>query len=297
VNDDLRSYFRGFSISLRARNKSPRTVESYLLAAEQLAAFLDTHDHPTALCDIRRRHVEEFMAVTLETRAPATAAHRYASLQQFFRWAVGEGEIDTSPMDGMSKPRIPDKPVPVLTDEQLRALLDTVKGTTFEDRRDAAILRLFIDTGARLSEIAELTLHDVDLDRQQLVTVVKGRHTQVKFFGARTAQALDRYERARRRHRLADLDWFWLSLKGRLSASGIRQMVKRRALEAGIGHVHPHQFRHTFAHRWLSEGGNEGDLQRLMGWKDRQMLDRYGSSTAQGRAKEAHQRMRLGDRL
>jgi len=295
--DDLRSYLRSFTISLRARNKSPRTVESYVLATSQLADFLEDHDLPTNLDEIERRHIEEYIATVLETRAPATAAHRYASMQQFFKWAVAEEEIDKSPMDGMSKPTIPDQPIPMLTDDDLRALLDTVKGSGFEERRDTAIIRLFIDTGARLSEIADLTLGDIDLDRQQLVVVVKGHHVQVKYFGAKTAQAIDRYERSRRTHRYTDLDWWWLSLKGRLSGSGIRQMIKRRAEEAGLDHVHPHMFRHTFAHRWLSEGGNEDDLQRLMGWKDRQMLDRYGKSGAIARAKDAHGRMRLGDRL
>lgn len=293
----MRDYLRGFTISLKARNKSPRTVESYVFAANQLADFLEAHDHPTALGDVQRRHVEQFIASVLEDRAPATAAHYYSSLQQFFKWTVGEGELETSPMAGMEKPRIPDQPIPLLGDDDLRAMLDTVKGQGFDERRDAAIIRLFIDTGARLSEIADLKLGDIDLDRQQIMTVVKGRHLQVKYFGAKTAQALDRYERIRRRHRYADLDWWWLAMKGRLSASGVRQAIKRRAREAELEHVHPHMFRHTFAHRWLSEGGNEGDLQRLMGWKDRQMLDRYGASGATARAKEAHNRMRLGDRL
>jgi site-specific recombinase XerD len=297
VTDHLLTYLRGFTISLRARNKAPRTVESYVLAVEQLADSLEAHGHPTALGEIRRKHIEEFIADTLQTRAPATAAHRYSSIQQFWRWAVDEGEIDNNPMTGMKKPKIPDKPVPMLSEDNLRDLLEVSKGTGFEERRDTAILWLFIDTGARLSEIAELKVGDIDLDRQQLVTVVKGQHVQVKYFGARTAQALDRYERARRRHRLAHLDWLWLSLKGRLSASGIRQMMQRRAAQAGIEHIHPHQFRHTFAHRWLSEGGSEGDLQRLMGWKDRQMLDRYASSGATARARDAHVRMGLGDRL
>lgn len=295
--DDMRDYLRGFSISLKARNKAPRTVESYVFAANQLADFLEKHDHPTALSDIKRRHVEEFIGSVLETRAPATAAHYYSSLQQFFKWAVAEDELDRSPMDGMEKPKIPDQPVPVLSDDDLKALLATVNGAGFEERRDAAILRLFIDTGARLSEIADLTLANVDLDRQQITTVVKGQHIQVKYFGAKAAQALDRYERIRRRHRYSDLDWLWLAMKGRLSPSGVRQAIKRRAKQAGIDGIHPHMFRHTFAHRWLSEGGNEGDLQRLMGWKDRQMLDRYGASGATARARDAHARMRLGDRL
>jgi integrase len=61
----------------------------------------------------------------------------------------------------------------------------------------------------------------------------------------------------------------WMGLKGPMTASGIRQMVKRRARQAGIGDVHPHQRRHTFAHRWLSDGGNGQDLMRLVGWRSR----------------------------
>lgn len=160
-----------------------------------------------------------------------------------------------------------------------------------------ALIRMFIDTGARLSEIANLKVEDIDLDRQQVVTLVKGQHLAVKYFGVKTAQALDRYERVRRRHRHASSEWLWLGEKGRLTGSGVAQVLKRRSRMAGIPHVNPHRFRHTFAHRWLADGGNEGDLVRLMGWKDRQMLDRYGSSAAQGRAQESHRRMGPGDRL
>lgn len=84
---------------------------------------------------------------------------------------------------------------------------------------------------------------------------------------------------------------------GPMTDHGIRQMLERRAASAGIEHIHPHMLRHWFAHNWLANGGQEQDLMMLAGWRSRQMLDRYGKSVADERAKDAHRRARLGDQL
>src|SRR5438105_1037315 len=225
VPGDLSLLAKSFERYLRAANRSPRTVQTYLEAVTQLTRFLESAALPQEAAALRREHLEAFITDVLARCKPATASNRFRALQQFFGYLLDEGEIDHSPMARMSPPQVPEQPVPVLSEDDLRKLLADCAGKEFEDRRDEAVIRLMADTGMRRGELLGMRVDDVDLDQQVAFVLGKGRRERACPFGRKTAMAVDRYLRLRRRHPHADEPWLWVQRRGRLNESALATML------------------------------------------------------------------------
>jgi site-specific recombinase XerD len=276
---------------MTSNNKTKGTITVYTAALDKLVGVIGDRE----LSSVTRRNMEAFVSEELERLKPATVSIDYRALQQFWKWAVNDGEVAANPMDGMRPPRVPLDPPPVMTDAQMRDLLAACSGNTFEDRRDLAIVRVFMSTGVRLRELTSLTTDKVSVaDRRATVFDPKKRSERTVRFSLRAANAIERYQRVRRRHRLAALPELWIGDMGAITPNGVYQVIRRRARVAGFD-LNPHRFRHTFAHRWMAAGGGETDLQNLAGWQSSQMLRRYGASAANERALSAYDRIASDD--
>ena len=269
---------------LRSRKVSRHTLDGYKYIFRIFTAWLKEHGHSTDVTGITRDTMRAYIADLNENRMPNTVAQHHRLLGAFFKFLVDEELLDASPMHGVKAPKIPQTPPAVLTAEDFQRLLKTVAGTSFDDRRDKAMLMMLMDTPLRRAELTEIGLDDVDLEQNRVYVTGKGDKGRYVGFGPHTAKALMRYLMERDKHLHADSPMLWLGQRGKMCGNAIYRVVKDRAAQAGLPDIIVHQFRHTFANNWLSTEGTEGDLMALGGWSSTAVMRRYGSAARSERA-------------
>jgi site-specific recombinase XerD len=292
---DLALLLPSWELALRAERKSAQTVKSYGDGVRQFIAWCAKQDKPAHL---DRASVAGFVAGILDGGAePATARARQLAVRRFSAWLVEEGEAPRDELVGIKAPKLDNKIVEPLTDAQIKALIAACTGPDLRERRDEAIVRFMVETGARAGEVAALQVVDLDLAAgTAVVRRGKGGKGRVVPFGPQTARAVDRYLRVRRAHRLASTPELWLGDRGKgFDYQALHKSLAYRARAAGIEGFHPHKLRHTAAHRWLAAGGSEGGLMAVAGWTRPDMLLRYTKAQASARAADEARTLNLGD--
>lgn len=305
--DEWADWLRDWGYSISAQHR-PQTVTVYLRGLRQFQAHLRAaHPDVAGPEGVRRRHVESFLAeLATAGKSAATRRVRLMTLRSFFGWMLREPgvELPANPAAGVQAPDVPLPPVPVIPDDTLKAVLGTCGAGSFVDLRDAAIIRLLLACGLRRGELCSLDVTDIDLNRGELLVHGKGGKPRVvSIAGTKTALALSRYLRMRRKQPGAGSAAAFLALrpsaKGdhRLGGNGVAMMLNRRCELARVAPFHPHQLRHTWAHVNKVAGLSDEDLERMAGWSSPLMVRRYGRALADERARGAHARLATGDRV
>jgi integrase/recombinase XerD len=308
---DLRQLsIREFTSSLRegvSKRKRPyqeHTITDYADAARAIDRWMTANDIDGDFTACDTAMLNKFFTDYLRSHTQGGTNTLQRNLAHLFAWLDRDYDHPSPYTDRLHR-YAPEKKRPAtLAEEFIKDMLELTGGgraRDFEGVRDHAIFRVFTE-GPRRTEVAQMEVDDLsaDLIARPFARVVPLKDARaygegrIIPFTVATGRAVTAYLRVRRSHRLAHLPALWLGTRGRgpMTGSGIYQMVKRRAEEAGYDpkEIWPHQWRDTFANDWLSGGGAEGDLMRLMGWTDRSMLDRYAQDLQVQRAIEAKRR-------
>jgi integrase/recombinase XerD len=266
-----------FLIDRQYRNLTAKTLKWYSEGLQKWRDFV-TANGVQATADTKPFHIRRFL-LHLQERGPNAGgvAGMYTTLRTFLVWYGREFAPDKwrSPLENISKPKRIQELQEPLDLGDFKKMLAAAKAKTRNGDRDRAILLFLLDSGVRQQELIHLNIGDVDLTSGQvLIRSGKGRKTRLVIVGARTRRAVIAWLR----HRPdvdADAPFRTDRDNERLTKDGMRQVIRRLALRAGVAEPGLHDFRRAFAVSFLNNGGDVLTLQRILGHTNTAVTSRY----------------------
>lgn len=276
--DSLQSLVQGYILNYQCEGKSPKAIKFYSHNLKNFLWFIEREGYPVNPKRIDANHIRAFLTYVANesTRwgscnprasSPAkqiTIRHYYRVLFTFFKWLHQEGLVSDNPIAHIKTPKIEHKVIQALSADEIEALFSKCKANTLLDSRNRAIFMMFLDSGIRVSELASLKLSNADSGTGTVrIEHGKGGKPRIVRIGLTAQKALWRYVTIYRR---GNSDALFLTRSGKpLAGNGIKIMIRRLGMEAGVHNVHVHKLHHTFAISYLRAGGDVFSLQYLLG--------------------------------
>jgi integrase/recombinase XerD len=251
------------------RGLSRHTVSSYEGDLRQCARFIARHG-ARRWAEVTPAQISDWIYALSEAKfAASSLARKLTALRTFARYLVREHVCARDFTELLIGPKLVRKIPGTLTVGEVERLLAAPAGGDALAVRDRAILELFYSSGLRVSELAGLTLQQLDLDHGFVRIFGKGNKERVVPVGTKAGAALVSYVTAARRHfvKARTGSQFFLSARGTsLSRQMLWVLIKKYAQRAGIRQsVKPHLLRHSFATHLLSGGADLRAIQEMLG--------------------------------
>ena len=300
-----------FVATKRTEGRSINTITWY---GDMLRPFVKFLDQASTLKDITLDAGRAFIA-SLQERTTRfddhpkshqqegglsiASIHGYVrTLKVFGAWLLEDGLLPKNPFIRLKRPKLPETIIEILTDEEIKNLVSSINPNCVLGARLYTIVSLLLDTGIRATELITLKVNNIDMDSDRFKVMGKGNKERFVPFGATAKKAILRYVSTWRPLPRDDrCDVFILSLEGDpLTYDGLSHIIKRMGISSGIPRLHAHLFRHTFAVKYLMNGGDVMSLRMILGHTDLSVTQVY-MHLAQSHIQIQHQKFSPLDRL
>jgi integrase/recombinase XerD len=285
----------------RRSDLSPHTIDDYVVTGKHVVRYFE---RDPLIVDVDRDDwIGFFNYLTDHINTPAGCAPRpakplaaktrrniHTNLSALYTWLVKTGHVEANVIHTIDRPGSKSAPrIDPFTHDEIDALMAAcehtarwaTKNTTSERHtaaRDRLILKVLLDTGLRAQELCDVQLRHLSLAQRSIVVPHgKGDKSRTVHFGNRTAKLMWEYLDPRIGVSKPTDYLFTVDddLQHPLNRDALRRLVGRLGERAGVGHVHPHRFRHTFATEYLRNGGQMLALKDLLGHSDFEMVEHY----------------------
>ena len=279
--------------TLEIEGKSPNTIEWYRQKLDGFHEFLAESNGQVLVRDLSlddgrafvkslmdRETIYEGHPMREEVNKPLSTQtiHGYVrTMRAFASWLEEEGYTESNVFKRMKPPKLPEVLIEPLTENEIRQILVVIPRGTPEGVRNYAVVLLFLDTGIRLSELANLEIDNIDFGAGEFKVFGKGSRERLVPIGYTAKRAVLSYTEGHRPEPANPTERrLFLTVAGdHMNNNSIGKVVQRLGRRSEVFRLHPHLFRHTFAVRYLKNGGDVFSLQKILGHRSLEMTRRY----------------------
>lgn len=295
--DDFRNHL------LIEKNYSDNTITSYLRDIKDFQLFIQREELAADLLDVTRERLgRHFLSYLDEHKySKKSIARKISSLRTFYDYLVANKHIDINIFTTLETPKIPKKLPQIIADEELDMLFKSIDRFKPLGFRNYVLLDLLFSCGLRASELTEMTIKDIQIERQQILIHGKGSKDRFVPLHSHLITDLKQYltytrpillSKGSNTHELR----VFINYKGSaLTARGLQLILKQIIKNSGETYkIHPHMLRHAFATTLLNHGADLRVVQELLGHehlKSTQIYTHVSSEVLKEKYKTTHPRM------
>jgi site-specific recombinase XerD len=268
ADDTLKTLLPNFINNLQEKQRSPSTLLAYRADLEQLIIFLEKRQKAFARQVLEADIVSFRDSLLNEKYTPKSVSRKLNAVKTFFRYLVNEKLLSSNPSENVSHPKVDSVAPKFLSPLEYRALRDVVRG----DIRIATVVELILQTGMRISEVANLKLSDVKKNEVRIEAYATQPERTVPL-NAPAKAALQDYLNQRPE---TDSDFVFISKNGKpLAIRNIRASIDRYLHKAEIMNYSVNDLRTTFLVQNLKNGVDLVLLSHAVGHKRLSTTERY----------------------